>query len=464
MLSRFTKLTSANRKEPEALARTESVAAALADPAQADIDAANRVYTDVKVRLHQKLLEEINLAAIEKLPPEAFREQTAGIITRLLKADRVQLNQREQVQITDDVIDEMIGLGPLEPLLKDPSINDILVNTHRQVFVERQGRLEQTPVIFQDERHLLRIINKIVSAVGRRVDESQPMMDARLADGSRVNVAIAPVAIDGPLLSIRKFAARPYTLDSLVSNGTITEEIATILKGVVQCRLNVLISGGTGSGKTTMLNAMSRYIDGRERIITIEDAAELQLQQIHVARMETRPPNVEGRGEIRQRELVKNALRMRPDRIIVGEVRGGEAFDMLQAMNTGHEGSMTTVHANTPRDALSRLEQMIGMADLDLSARSMRHQIASALHVVIQLQRLSDGRRKLVSLTEITGMEGEVVQLQEIFRFVRRRTDSDGTVHGEFRPTGIRPRFMAEFQTRGIEMPPRAFEPDRVLG
>jgi pilus assembly protein CpaF len=464
MLSRFTKLTSANRKEPEALARTESVAAALADPAQADIDAANRVYTDVKVRLHQKLLEEINLAAIEKLPPEAFREQTAGIITRLLKADRVQLNQREQVQITDDVIDEMIGLGPLEPLLKDPSINDILVNTHRQVFVERQGRLEQTPVIFQDERHLLRIINKIVSAVGRRVDESQPMMDARLADGSRVNVAIAPVAIDGPLLSIRKFAARPYTLDSLVANGTITEEIATILKGVVQCRLNVLISGGTGSGKTTMLNAMSRYIDGRERIITIEDAAELQLQQIHVARMETRPPNVEGRGEIRQRELVKNALRMRPDRIIVGEVRGGEAFDMLQAMNTGHEGSMTTVHANTPRDALSRLEQMIGMADLDLSARSMRHQIASALHVVIQLQRLSDGRRKLVSLTEITGMEGEVVQLQEIFRFVRRRTDSDGTVHGEFRPTGIRPRFMAEFQTRGIEMPPRAFEPDRVLG
>jgi pilus assembly protein CpaF len=464
MLSRFTKLTSAGRKEPESSARTDSVVAALADPAQADMDAANRVYTDVKVRLHQRLLEEINLAAIEKLPPEAFREQTAGIITRLLKADRVQLNQREQVQITDDVIDEMIGLGPLEPLLKDPSINDILVNTHRQVFIERQGRLELTPVIFQDERHLLRIINKIVSAVGRRVDESQPMMDARLADGSRVNVAIAPVAIDGPLLSIRKFAARPFTLDSLVANGSITEEISTILKGVVQCRLNVLISGGTGSGKTTMLNAMSRYIDGRERIITIEDAAELQLQQIHVARMETRPPNVEGRGEIRQRELVKNALRMRPDRIIVGEVRGGEAFDMLQAMNTGHEGSMTTVHANTPRDALSRLEQMIGMADLDLSARSMRHQIASALHVVIQLQRLSDGRRKLVSLTEITGMEGEVVQLQEIFRFVRRRTDSDGTVHGEFRPTGIRPRFMAEFQTRGIEMPPRAFEPDRVLG
>ncbi len=464
MLSRFTKLTGGNGKDPAPPPRTDSVAAALADPGLPDMDAANRVYTDVKVRLHQKLLEEMNLAAIEKLPPEAFREQTAGIITRLLKAERVQLNQREQAQITDDVIDEMIGLGPLEPLLKDPTINDILVNTHRQVFVERQGRLELTPVIFQDERHLLRIINKIVSAVGRRVDESSPMMDARLADGSRVNVAIAPVAIDGPLVSIRKFAARPYTLDSLVANGSITEEISSILRGVVQCKLNVLISGGTGSGKTTMLNALSRYIDGRERIITIEDAAELQLQQIHVARMETRPPNVEGRGEIRQRELVKNALRMRPDRIIVGEVRGGEAFDMLQAMNTGHEGSMTTVHANTPRDALSRLEQMIGMADLDLSPRSMRNQIASALHVVLQLQRLSDGRRKLTSVTEITGMEGEVVQLQEIFRFVRKRTDADGTVHGEFRATGIRPRFMAEFQARAIDLPPRAFEPDRILG
>ena len=464
MLSRFTKLTSLDGKHSVSPVHAEPMAAAPADSTQDEMDAANRVYTEVKVRLHQRLLEEINLAAIEKLPPEAFREQTAGIITRLLKAERVQLNQREQVQITDDVIDEMIGLGPLEPLLKDPTINDILVNTHRQVFVERRGRLELTPVIFQDERHLLRIVSKIVSAVGRRVDESQPLVDARLADGSRVNVAIAPVAIDGPLVSIRKFAARPYTLDSLVVNGTITEEISSILQGIVQCRLNVLISGGTGSGKTTMLNAMSRYIDGRERIVTIEDAAELQLQQIHVARMETRPPNVEGRGEIRQRELVKNALRMRPDRIIVGEVRGGEAFDMLQAMNTGHDGSMTTVHANTPRDALSRLEQMIGMADLDLSARSMRHQIVSALHVVIQLQRLSDGRRKLVSVTEITGMEGEVVQLQEIFRFVRRRTDSDGTVHGDFRATGIRPRFMAEFQTRGIEMPPRAFEPDRILG
>jgi pilus assembly protein CpaF len=468
MLTRFTRLTGARGNGADTADKPSPAAKATSSPApelvSPEVEAANRLYTEVKVRLHQKLLEEINLNAIEKLDAEAFRQQTSVMITNLLKAERVQLNQREQVQITDDVIDEMIGLGPLEPLLKDPSINDILVNTHRQVFVERKGRLELTPVIFQDEKHLLRIVTKIVSAVGRRVDESQPMVDARLADGSRVNVAIAPVAIDGPLVSIRKFAARPYTLDILVQNGSITEEVSLLLQAIVQSRLNVLISGGTGSGKTTMLNAMSRYIDGRERIITIEDAAELQLQQIHVARMETRPPNVEGKGEIRQRELVKNALRMRPDRIIVGEVRGGEAFDMLQAMNTGHDGSMTTVHANTPRDALSRLEQMIGMADLDLSPRSMRQQIASALHVVIQLQRLSDGRRKLVSLTEVTGMEGEVVQQQEIFRFVRRKTDTDGTVHGEFRATGIRPKFMNELQTRGIEMPPRAFEPDRILG
>jgi pilus assembly protein CpaF len=463
MLTRFTRLTGTRGDGADSAARPASMAAS-AELSLTDVDIANRLYTDVKVRLHQRLLEEINLNAIEKLPPEAFREQTGAMITRLLKTERVQLNQREQAQITNDVIDEMVGLGPLEPLLKDTSVNDILVNTHRQVFVERSGRLELTPVIFQDERHLLRIISKIVAAVGRRVDESQPMVDARLPDGSRVNVAIAPVAIDGPLVSIRKFAARPFTLELLVANGTFTEEAAALLGGIVQCRLNVLISGGTGSGKTTMLNAMSRHIDERERIITIEDAAELQLQQIHVARMETRPPNVEGRGEIRQRELVKNALRMRPDRIIVGEVRGGEAFDMLQAMNTGHDGSMTTVHANTPRDALSRIEQMIGMADLDLSAKSMRMQIASALHVVLQLQRLSDGRRKLVSLTEVTGMEGDVVQLQEIFRFVRRRTDTDGTVHGEFRATGIRPKFMSELQTRGIEMPARAFDPDRVLG
>ncbi len=467
MFNRFSKLGKPAQEAPAAPTSKTASASGLPPELsmpQIEIDPVSQAMTDLKVRVHQKLLDEINLPAIEKLPREAFRDQVAMLVTALLRTERVQLNQQEQAQLTADVIDEMIGLGPLEPLLKDPTINDILVNTHRMIFVERAGQLELTGAHFQDERHLLRIINKIVSTVGRRVDESQPMVDARLPDGSRVNVAIPPVSLDGSLLSIRKFAAKPFTLDSLVANGTITLEIKELLQGVVRSRLNVLISGGTGSGKTTLLNALSRYIDGRERIVTIEDAAELQLQQIHVARLETRPPNVEGKGEIRQRELVKNSLRMRPDRIIVGEVRGGEAFDMLQAMNTGHEGSMTTVHANSARDALARIEQMIGMADLDLSPRSMRLQMASALHVVLQLQRMSDGRRRLVSLSEITGMEGEVVQMQEIFRFVRRRTDADGTIHGEFRATGIRPRIMQELTTRGIDIPAKFFDPDRILG
>ncbi len=426
--------------------------------------AALPTYTAIKVRLHHRLLEEINLSAIEKLEPDEFREQIGNLVRELLKAEKVQLNLREQQQIVGDVIDEMIGLGPLEPLLKDPSINDILVNTYKRTFIERAGVLELTPVHFQDDKHLMRVIMKIVSRIGRRVDESQPMVDARLPDGSRVNVAIPPVAIDGPVVSIRKFAARPYTLESLVENNSLTVEIAEICRAVVRSKLNVLISGGTGSGKTTLLNAMSRYIDERERIVTIEDAAELQLQQIHVVRLETRPPNIEGKGEIRQRELVKNSLRMRPDRIIVGEVRAGEAFDMLQAMNTGHEGSMTTIHANTPRDALTRLEQMVGMAGLDIPTRSMRQQIASAIHVVLQLQRLSDGRRRIMSVAEITGMEGEVVQMQEIYRYVRKHVDPDGTIHGEFRATGIRPKFMEDMKTRGIEIPTQYFDPDRPLG
>jgi pilus assembly protein CpaF len=338
------------------------------------------------------------------------------------------------------------------------------VNTHKQVFIERAGILELTPVHFQDDKHLLRIIMKIVSRIGRRVDESQPMVDARLPDGSRVNVAIPPVAIDGPIMSIRKFAARPYTLESLIENNSLTPEIADLLAAVVRSRLSVLVSGGTGSGKTTLLNAMSRFIDERERVVTIEDAAELQLQQIHVVRLETRPANIEGRGEIAQRELVKNSLRMRPDRIIVGEVRSGEAFDMLQAMNTGHEGSMTTIHANTPRDAIGRLEQMISMAGLDIPLRGMRTQIASALDVVVQLQRLSDGRRRIMSVTEITGMEGEIIQMQEIFKFVRKHADPDGTIHGEFRATGIRPKFMENLKTRGVELPAHYFDPDRALG
>jgi len=426
--------------------------------------AALPTYTAIKVRLHHRLLEEINLSAIEKLEPDEFREQIGNLVRELLKAEKVQLNLREQQQVVGDVIDEMIGLGPLEPLLKDPSINDILVNTYKRTFIERAGVLELTPVHFQDDKHLMRVIMKIVSRIGRRVDESAPMVDARLPDGSRVNVAIPPVAIDGPIVSIRKFAARPYTLESLIENNSLTVEIAEILRAIVRSKLNVLISGGTGSGKTTLLNAMSRYIDERERIVTIEDAAELQLQQIHVVRLETRPPSIEGKGEIRQRELVKNSLRMRPDRIIVGEVRAGEAFDMLQAMNTGHEGSMTTIHANTPRDALTRLEQMVGMAGLDIPTRSMRQQIASAIHTVVQLQRLSDGRRRIMSVAEITGMEGEVVQMQEIYRYIRKHVDPDGTIHGEFRATGIRPKFMEDMKTRGIDIPPNYFDPDRPLG
>jgi pilus assembly protein CpaF len=421
-------------------------------------------FTDIKMKLHQRLLDEINLSAIEKLSLEDFRDQVGSLVKEILRSEKLQFNQKEQDRIVADVIDEMTGLGPLEPLLKDPTINDILVNTYSKVFVERAGKLELTSVRFKDDRHLLRIINKIVSTVGRRVDESQPMCDARLMDGSRVNVTIPPISVDGPLLSIRKFSKKPLTMESLIAYGALTREMAEVLAGVVRARLNVLISGGTGSGKTTMLNAMSRSIGDRERVLTIEDAAELQLQQIHVARLETRPPSIEGKGEVRQRELVKNALRMRPDRIIVGEVRAGEAFDMLQAMNTGHDGSMSTIHANSCRDALGRLEQMIGMAGLDLPTKSMRQQIASALHVVIQLQRLSDGRRKMVSVTEITGMEGDVVQMQEIFRFVRRRTDPDGTVVGDFRASGVRPKFMEELATRGVVIPNNYFNPDHVLG
>jgi pilus assembly protein CpaF len=420
-------------------------------------------YTELKVSLHQQLLDMINLSVIDKMPANEFRSQVGEMVRELLVRESKPLNRQEQTQLVDDILDELLGLGPIEPLLKDISVTDILVNCHSNVFVERGGQLFPTAVRFKDDRHLLRIIGRIVSAVGRRVDESQPMVDARLADGSRVNAIIPPLAVDGPLLSIRKFAKVPINMDKLVELGSLPQSVADLLQGIVKARRNVLISGGTGSGKTTMLNAMSAYIDGRERILTIEDAAELQLQQVHVARLETRPANIEGKGEVTQRELVKNALRMRPDRIIVGEVRGGEAFDMLQAMNTGHEGSMTTVHANTCRDALSRLEQMIGMTGFELPTRSMRAQIASALHVVMQLERMSDGRRRLVSLQEITGMEGEVVSMQEIFRFRRESTDSEGHIHGHYVTTGIRPKFIAEFQARGIHVPEGIFDPNSVL-
>ncbi len=417
--------------------------------------------TEMKVDLHQKLIERINLAALETMSREQVGREIGEIVVDMLKEVNHALNLAERKQLVEDILDELLGLGPLEPLLKDPSITDIMVNTASLVFVERNGRIEETRVRFADDRHLLRIIGKIVSAVGRRIDESSPMVDARLPDGSRINAIIPPLAVDGPILSIRKFSKTPIDMDKLVGFGSMPAEAAIVLRGIVESRRNVLISGGTGSGKTTMLNAMSASIDGSERIVTIEDSAELQLQQRHVVRLETRPANIEGRGEVAQRELVKNALRMRPDRIILGEIRSGEAFDMLQAMNTGHDGSMTTVHANTARDALSRVEQMIGMSGIDISPKSAREQIASAIHIVLQLERLSDGRRRLTSLSEVTGMEGEIILMQEIFRFERRGLDADRMVIGELRPTGIRPKFMEALAARGIEIDARVFDPYR---
>jgi pilus assembly protein CpaF len=420
-------------------------------------------FLDAKVRLHRKLIEELNLTAVEKIPEKEMRQQVHAIVSEYVLHERLPLNTKELKSFADEVFDEMVGLGPIEPLLKDPSVDDILINTHKQVYVERFGVLESTPVRFKDEAHLLRIVNKIVSAVGRRVDESSPMVDARLEDGSRVNAIIAPLAVDGPLVSIRKFSKTPYSLERLIKNDSLRPEIAEILAGAVQARISILISGGTGSGKTTFLNALSNHISEIERLITIEDAAELQLQQPHVGRLETRPANLEGEGEIRQRDLVKNALRMRPDRIIVGEVRGEEAFDMMQAMNTGHEGSMTTIHANSPRDALARVEQMIAMADMNMSEASTRSTIASALDIVIQLERLSDGKRRLTSVSEITGTEGNIIQMQEIYTYVRKGINAEGKVDGEFRATGIRPSFLDAITLRGIKLSANLFDPSKPL-
>ncbi|WP_082494503.1 CpaF family protein [Methylobacterium sp. Leaf108] len=415
--------------------------------------------TDAKVKLHGQIIDEFNLALIDKVSHEDLARQVGRFVAEYALRERLALNQRELEAFSAEVLDEMIGLGPIEPLLKDASVSDILINGHRSVFVERFGKLEPTPVHFKDEAHLLRIINKMVAAVGRRIDESSPMVDARLPDGSRVNVAIRPIAVDGPLVSIRKFSKRPISMERLVELGALRGPMADLMKAAVCGRISLVVSGGTGSGKTTMLNALSAYISPRERLITIEDAAELQLQQPHVARLETRPPSVEGRGEIRQRELLKNALRMRPDRIILGECRGEEAFDMLQAMNTGHEGSMTTIHANTPRDALARVEQMIGMAAANMSTSSIRSQIASGIQLLLQLQRLSDGRRRVTSISEVTGMEGEVIQMQEIYRFVREGVDTNHQVIGAFRATGVRPKFLQELKAQGIDMPGQAFDP-----
>ncbi|MGZ2502373.1 CpaF family protein [Rhizobium leguminosarum] len=416
-----------------------------------------------RVNLHRYLLDRINLGILDTLDNEEIATEIRPLVKDYIRSNNFPLNAKEINDLIRDITDEMLGLGPIEPLLADDTIADILINGYNSVYIERSGKLESTAVRFKDEDHLLRVINKIVSAVGRRVDESTPMVDARLKDGSRVNVAIRPISVDGPLVSIRKFTRKPLTMERLVQYGAMADAMRILLSAAVKGKVSMVISGGTGSGKTTLLNALSSQISPKERLITIEDAAELQLQQPHVGRLETRPPTLDGRNEIRQRELLKNALRMRPDRIIVGEVRGDEAFDMLQAMNTGHEGSMTTIHANTPRDAVGRLEQMVGMAGMPMSQLSIRSQISSAITMIVQVQRLSDGSRKIVSISEITGMEGEVVQMQEIMKFKKIGTDEGGRIHGEFRATGIRPRFVEEFAELGIEIPLTIFDPGKPL-
>ena len=419
-------------------------------------------HQEVKTRIHQRLLERLDLAAMESMAPEQLSNEIGILVERLLAEEPLVINEAERRSLVRDIQHEMLGLGPLEPLLADPTISDILVNTHAKVFVERRGQLQLTDVRFSDEAHLMRIIDKIVSRVGRRIDESSPMVDARLPDGSRVNAVIPPVSVDGPLLSIRRFSVVPLTMADVVTNKTLTPEMARILEGLARAKVNILISGGTGGGKTTLLNILSGFIPVTERIVTIEDAAELQLQQPHVVRMETRPPNIEGRGEITQRALVRNALRMRPDRIILGEVRGAEAMDMLQAMNTGHEGSMATIHANTPRDSLSRLENMVSMAGFNLPPKAARQQISSAITVILQIARLTDGKRKLVSMQEITGMEGDIITMQEIWSFRQSGVGPDGSVQGQFAATGIRPKFIDRLRNHGVMLDDAVFDASRT--
>ncbi|MDO8778830.1 MAG: CpaF family protein [Burkholderiaceae bacterium] len=431
------------------------------EPVPEDAGAPTRAYQETKAHIHQVLLGRLDLEAMESLSPESLKEELRQMVERLLLEENLVLNAGERRNLVRDIQYEMLGFGPLEPLLADPTVSDILVNTYRQVYVERRGRLELTDIKFSDDDHLMKIIDKIVSRVGRRIDESSPMVDARLPDGSRVNAIIPPLAIDGPILSIRRFATVPLKITNLTEYRSMSDEMAQFVGALAQAKINILISGGTGSGKTTLLNILSGFIGVTERIVTIEDAAELQLQQPHVVRLETRPPNIEGRGEVAQRALLRNALRMRPDRIILGETRGAEALDMLQAMNTGHEGSMTTVHANTARDALARLESMIAMAGVDLPAKAARAQVASAIGVIIQANRMSDGTRKLTSIQEVTGMEGETVTLQEIFIFKQTGVGATGAVEGYFTATGVRPRCWDRLATRGINLPQTLFEPLR---
>jgi pilus assembly protein CpaF len=415
-------------------------------------------FQEMKSRLHRAIINRMDLTKLSQLDAEQLRAEVSRLAEGLLAVENMPLSTNDRERLVEEVRHELFGLGPLEPLLADPTISDILVNSPHNIYIERRGKLERTGVAFKDDEHLMRVIERIVSSVGRRIDESSPMVDARLADGSRVNAIIPPLSLDGPVLSIRRFGAEPLRMSKLIEIGALTKDIADMFEMCVSARLNVLISGGTGAGKTTLLNALSAYIPEEQRIVTIEDSAELQLQQPHVVRLETRPPNIEGRGEVTQRDLVKNALRMRPDRIVIGEVRGGEAIDMLQAMNTGHDGSLTTVHANTPRDALARLETMIQMTGMKLSERAMRQQIASALNLVIQAARLSDGTRRVVSISEITGMEGDTITMQEIFQFERKGIDKDGHVVGRFRPTGVRPRFAERLKVYGMQLPRVFFE------
>jgi len=415
----------------------------------------------VKAAIHRKLIQKLNLDRITEASREEVRREVGSILEGLVVGESTPMNLQERERLVQEILDEVFGLGPLEPLLADTTVADILVNTHKQVYIERKGMLERTSIQFRDDAHLMTIIDRIVSAVGRRVDESSPMVDARLADGSRVNAIIPPLAIDGPCLSIRRFGHSRLLAEDLINNRSMTPTMLELLQGCVKARLNILISGGTGAGKTTFLNVLSSYISNRERVVTIEDAAELLLNQDHVVRLETRPPNIEGKGSIQQRQLVINALRMRPDRMIVGEVRGEEALDMLQAMNTGHDGSLNTIHANSPRDALSRLETMVAMSNLNLPENAIRRQIASAIDVVVQVSRMSDGTRKIVSIAEITGMEGEVVTMQDVFVFRKRGIRETGEVLGDFMPTGIRPKFSERLLVTGIQLPMSMFEVTR---
>jgi pilus assembly protein CpaF len=424
-------------------------------------------YFELKTRIHSRLLDLLDLSIVETLDPHALRPQIRRLVEKILGENphdynRIPLNLAERERLFSEILDELLGLGPLEPFLQDPTVSDILVNTYDQVYLERFCKLEVTDARFKDDEHLMTIIHKIVASVGRRIDESSPMVDARLSDGSRVNAIIPPLALDGPILSIRRFAVDPLELGDLIKYNTLIPQIGEVLQGIVRSRLNVMISGGTGSGKTTLLNVLSRFIPQSERIVTIEDSAELQLKQEHVVRLETRPPNIEGKGDVTQRDLVRNSLRMRPDRIIVGEVRGPEAFDMLQAMNTGHDGSLTTIHANTPRDALYRLESMVAMTNFDIPTSFMRKYISSAMNIIIHLARLADGSRKMISLQEITGMEGDVITTQEIFSFRQMGFDADGSVKGHFVFHGVRPKFLDQFKMFGIDVSDELLTPGKT--